>query len=68
MLGLSQHAAPGEPAPDEPNAGEGGGKLAIADACRGVRERLENIMRALASLRAEIDRNIDEHHAPPTSD
>ncbi len=30
----------------------------LADACRGVRERLETIVRALASLRVEIERTL----------
>jgi len=70
MLGLSQQPVPGGPAPDEPERGqaESGSNAAIADACRGVRERLETIARALASLRAEIDRTIDDRHVPPTSD
>ena len=49
MLGHEVHAA-------GPAVGDDGRREALAEACRGVRERLEGVARALAELRGDIDR------------
>jgi hypothetical protein len=59
MLGHETHA--GAAAPGDERRRE-----ALAEACRGVRERLEGIARALATLRTDIDRALVEPSTPGT--
>ena len=56
---LGEDAARAASAAQGQGPGSPGGALrgvALADECRGVRERLDTIARALGSLREEIDR------------
>jgi hypothetical protein len=56
MLGQDTHATESEQRPDADR---------LVETCRDVRERLEAIARALASLCAEIDRALDRGSALP---
>ena len=44
------------------------GATSFADACRGVRERLEAIAQALGELREDLDRALRDVPTPPPAD
>ena len=53
---------------DAPVVTTGPGATSFADACRGVRERLEAIAQALGGLREDLDRALRDVPAPPPAD
>jgi hypothetical protein len=64
MLGQDSHTAS---AGDERRTQEPGAidRVALADACRDTRQRLEAVVRALQALVADIDRTLERGSALP---